>query len=148
MSTDAVAEIDEISVEASHQKPPREVCGFLVGRIRGHQYQVLFGLAVMNSAPIGESNRYEIDSQGYLEAERLLQMRGLSIIGIFHSHPGSDAQPSRLDREYFFPGWVYLIVGLETGGVPEHRAFLRLADDPATIVEVAVDPYATTDPSN
>lgn len=134
----ALVEIDEAAIKASRCTPAREVCGFLIGHAQRNHYRVSFGLTVNNSVKFNPGNRYQIDARTYTETERLLGLRSLQIVGIFHSHPGTHAEPSHLDRDYFFPGWVYLIVGLMPGGLMEHRAFEKRVSPTERIVEVGI----------
>ncbi|MCK4801503.1 MAG: M67 family metallopeptidase [Anaerolineales bacterium] len=73
-------------------------------------------------------NRYLITAedmlQGELEADRL----GLSIVGIFHSHPDHPNIPSENDREWAIPWYSYLITSIQAGQALESKSW-RLADD-------------------
>ncbi len=135
----ALIEIDEMSIEGSQGGPAHEICGFLVGHVEADHYHVSFSLGVANSAASEAPNRYRIDAEAYIEAEQLLKLRGLQIVGVFHDHPGADAEPSQLDRDYFFPGWVYLIVGLLSGGLTEHRAFAKFISPADAIIEASIE---------
>jgi proteasome lid subunit RPN8/RPN11 len=143
----ALIEIDEMSIEGSQGGPAHEICGFLVGHVEADHYHVSFSLGVANSAASEAPNRYRIDAEAYIEAEQLLKLRGLQIVGVFHDHPGADAEPSQLDRDYFFPGLVYLIVGRPAVGEIEHRAFQRLISDPHVIIEIGIQVIEDDNPS-
>ncbi|MGC8560206.1 MAG: Mov34/MPN/PAD-1 family protein [Phycisphaerae bacterium] len=133
-----LAEIEQLCVNTPGTGPAQEVCGFLIGHIKADHFWVSKSLAVNNNAESDLPHRYRIDAQAYMEAERSFELRGLQIVGIFHSHPSADAEPSQLDRDYFFPGWVYLIVGLMSGGLTEHRAFEKLISPAEAIIEVGI----------
>ncbi len=123
ISSDALAQIDTACTRGAHDKCKHEICGFLAGHMTGTEYYVQFGLPVPNSAEFDQEHRYEITSGAFNHADRLVQSQGLQIVGVFHSHPNGRAQPSRLDMDYFFPGWIYLIIGVSAGTVNERRAF-------------------------
>ena len=134
-----LAEIEHLCMNTSGAGPAQEVCGFLAGHIKADHFRVSKVLAMDNSAESDLPHRYRIDAQAYMEAERRFELRGLQIIGIFHSHPGTSAEPSQLDRDYFFPGWVYLIVGLLSGGLTEHRAFAKFISPADAIIEASIE---------
>ena len=138
ISSDSLVEIDEMCVSEAGGDAPREICGFLVGQIKENQYFVHFGLGVQNSAERDQHHRYQISTEAFVEAERLLQMQKLHIIGIFHSHPNGQALPSQLDIDYFFPGWIYLIIGVSAHGVNDRRAFQLSGFGEGGIVEVGI----------
>ncbi len=138
ISSGSLADIDGMCRCDAGGKDPHEVCGFLAGQIEGNQYIVRLGLGVQNSAVRDQHRRYQISTEAFIEAERLLQMQRLHILGLFHSHPDGRAWPSPLDIEYFFPGWIYLIIGVSADSVTERRAFQRSALSEAQFVEVGI----------
>ena len=142
-----LAEIEHLCMNTPGAGPAQEVCGFLAGHIKADHFRVSKVLAVNNSAESDLPHRYRIDSQAYMEAERRFELRGLQIVGVFHDHPGADAEPSQLDRDYFFPGLVYLIVGRPAVGEIEHRAFQRLISDPHVIIEIGIQVIEDDNPS-
>ena len=85
---------------------PEEGCGLLLGS--GHYVADVVQLVNNASEP---ASRYALDPLAYLRAERAAEARGLSVVGIWHSHPHSAAVPSETDRETAWPGWLYMIVG-------------------------------------
>ncbi len=67
---------------------------------------------------------YELDPQSLLAANEL-DDEGYEV-GIYHSHPRSDPEPSQTDINLaYYPHWTYLIVSL--AGEPRVRAW-RIAD--------------------
>jgi proteasome lid subunit RPN8/RPN11 len=73
-------------------------------------------------------NRYLITAEDMLLGEKTAQEMGLSIIGIFHSHPDHPNQPSEFDREHAIPWYSYLITSVEMGKAADTRSW-RLIDD-------------------
>lgn len=97
---------------------PDECCGILLGT----GDRILEAVSAKNVAP-DPRRRFLIDPKAHLDARRDARGRGLEIIGFYHSHPRSDAQPSARDlAEAAYPGHLYLIVGLG-GAVPEIRTY-------------------------
>jgi proteasome lid subunit RPN8/RPN11 len=93
----------------ARRERPRECCGLLVGRGR----RVAHAIAMRNVAETG--TRFRIDDRAHIELRRLLRdwAPALDIVGVYHSHPASDARPSDTDiREALYPGWVHFIAGL------------------------------------
>lgn len=90
---------------------PNEVCGLIAGK--GEQAQQI--IPVANSAADPE-HHFRLDDQAFTKAMFDIERNGLSLIGIYHSHPKSDQVPSQEDIQQFnYPGTVYLIVGLRDG---------------------------------
>ncbi len=87
----------------------------------------------MSAAP----DRYELDPTVHIDARRAARLRGLSVLGFYHSHPHSSPEPSPVDiAEASYPDSLYLIVGLgrdHVEGAAEVRLF-RLT--PAGFVNV------------
>jgi proteasome lid subunit RPN8/RPN11 len=75
------------------------------------------------------TTRYVIDPREQLTAFRSMDAAGEELVGIYHSHPLSQAYPSPTDRaEAHYPDALYVLVSLRTGK-PEVRAFRIDADD-------------------
>lgn len=56
--------------------------------------------------------RYSIDPRDMLKAQKQAREKGLSIIGIYHSHPDHVAVPSECDRIQAWPEYAYIIVSV------------------------------------
>jgi proteasome lid subunit RPN8/RPN11 len=96
---------------------PQEGCGFLIGREEGEGWRLLRVVPSVNKAANPAKN-FEIDVRQHAILQRELRAEGLTILGIYHSHPGGKAEPSRQDRERaaMLPALLWWIVGLtETG---------------------------------
>jgi proteasome lid subunit RPN8/RPN11 len=86
---------------------PEECCGLLIG----HGIAVTTAVAVPNVAATRET-RYELDPAAYIRTRREARTRGLDVLGFYHSHPLSAAEPSLTDlSEALYPEHLYLIVG-------------------------------------
>lgn len=59
--------------------------------------------------------RYWIDPKDMLAAQKYSRNKGLSIIGIYHSHPDHPAVPSECDRACAWPEYSYIIVSVPQG---------------------------------
>ena len=95
---------------------PDEACGFLLGT---EDFHVTAVRSARNLSPHSE-DRFTITPEDYAKAERhCARHAGTRILGFWHSHPRSPAQPSRVDLEEAqglmrsFPDrYLYLIVSL------------------------------------
>jgi proteasome lid subunit RPN8/RPN11 len=104
-------------VAHAREETPRECCGILVGT--SHAIVGAVRAANLSDSP----SRFLIDPQDHIRARREARAAGLEIIGFYHSHPHSDAQPSATDlAEASYAGYLYLIVGL-TGDDPDVRLY-------------------------
>lgn len=73
-------------------------------------------------------NRFLITPEDYLKAELRADKLGLSLIGVFHSHPDCPNVPSEYDREWAQPFFSYLISRVDQGKAINHRSWKLLED--------------------
>lgn len=85
---------------------PREVCGLLVGFGR----EVVRLVETLNAA--ARATEYAIPPEAHFAAIRGARRDDLDVIGAYHSHPSSVAEPSARDAETAFESFVFLIAGL------------------------------------
>lgn len=86
---------------------PEEACGLLGGDAASGRVELCYPTAnVATSARV-----YTVDPKQHLKADRDAEGRGLSIIGVFHSHTHTDAYPSATDVAAApDPDWHYVLV--------------------------------------
>ena len=71
---------------------------------------------------------YRMDEKQQIDAMRKMREAGEELFGIYHSHPSSEAVPSKTDiEEATYPDASYFIVSLNTVGVLEMRCYRLLA---------------------
>jgi proteasome lid subunit RPN8/RPN11 len=130
VSKDLIARI-ETHVEAAY---PEEGTGFLLGA-DGEVREVLS----LPNAREDEArhNRYLITPEDYLKAEMQADALGLSLIGVFHSHPDCPNEPSEYDREWAQPFFSYIITRVDGGRAVSHRSW-RLAEDRSKYEEESI----------
>jgi proteasome lid subunit RPN8/RPN11 len=63
-----------------------------------------------------------------VRAEEEARRSNLNLIGIYHSHPDSPAQPSKVDLDNAWPGYTYLVVSVQNGE-PKDLAAWFLSED-------------------
>jgi proteasome lid subunit RPN8/RPN11 len=104
---------------------PEEGAGFLVGD-EGEVKEILPLSNAREDA--ARHNRFLITPEAYLKAELKADSLGLSLIGVFHSHPDCPNVPSEYDREWAQPFFSYLITRVDEGKAVSHRSW-RLVED-------------------
>jgi len=108
---------------------PDEGAGFLLGYDDGEQRTVAQIFTTENAREDeARHNRYLVTPQEYLQAEIAAELMGLSLIGVFHSHPDHPNEPSEFDREWAQPFFSYIITSVNGGKAIGSRSW-RLAED-------------------
>ena len=120
---------------------PEEGAGFLLGEAG----EVRDILALSNSREDGaRHNRFLFTPEDYLQAELKAEKLGLSLIGVFHSHPDCPNVPSEYDREWAQPFFSYIITRVDNGKAVNSRSW-RLAEDRSRFEE---EPIQVAEPHN
>lgn len=113
---------------------PEEGAGFLIGS-KGRVENIL---PIDNSREDGaRHNRFLIAPEDYLQAELRADRLGLSLIGVFHSHPDCPNVPSEYDREWAQPFFSYIITRVDNGKAVSSRSW-RLAEDRSKFEEETI----------
>ena len=116
------------------QAYPEEGAGFLLGA-DGSERAVKMILSLANSREAAaRHNRYLITAEDYLKAELEADRLGLSLLGVFHSHPDHPNRPSEFDRDWAQPFFSYIITSVDSGKAIESRSW-RLLEDRSQFVE-------------
>jgi len=91
---------DHIDILAKHAKKasPNESCAILFGKIDKDHFRVndVFLTENVENSPVNFTISNDELIKGYQEAEK----RKLDVVGIFHSHPDSEAYPSVTDQKF------------------------------------------------
>jgi len=121
VANDLVEQINKHVEEAY----PEEGAGFLIGT-EGEVRQIL----PLPNAREDEArhNRFLITPEDYLKAELTADKLGLSLIGVFHSHPDCPNIPSEYDREWAQPFFSYIITRVDQGMAVSSRSWRLLED--------------------
>ena len=102
---------------------PQEACGFVAGKDGAAKY--FLAIENMDHSTV----TYTMDPRQQMKAFRRISGDGLELIGIFHSHVASSADPSQTDRrQAFYPEVSYLIVSLADMNRPDLKSFKIIAD--------------------
>lgn len=94
-------------------RAPAEACGALIGR-PGGVVKTTAARALPNRAPQTHVE-YRIAASDIKQLEDSARAQGANIVGFYHSHPNSLPEPSTIDIESAWPGYVYLIAGTRSG---------------------------------
>jgi len=116
-------------IESAH---PGEGAGFLLGEDTGGA-RIVRALVPLSNAreESARFNRFLLTAEDYLKGEMAADESGLSLLGVFHSHPDCVNVPSEYDREWAMPWFSYIISRVD-GGAPAHTVSdlsWRLRDD-------------------
>lgn len=109
---------------------PEEGAGFLLGADSGNGSRAVTSIFPLTNSREHEArhNRYLITPEDYLKAELTADKLGLSLIGVFHSHPDHPNRPSEFDRLWAQPFFSYIITSVNKGQAIESRSW-RLTED-------------------
>lgn len=107
---------------------PNECCGFFYGEENDGFRVVTLAKRIENVKEGDQRRRFEISGKDYLKAERYAAKEGLTLLGIYHSHPVHPAIPSEHDLAVAMPWFSYLIVSVEPEGVDHVRSWQLTPD--------------------
>ena len=111
-------EILEAIIQHAIEDVPLECCGLLMG-----QGNLITHLRRMKNA-LQSPIRYTMEPQALLHFFKEVRSLQLNHLGIYHSHPTSDAYPSSIDTEQaYYPDCTYFIISLRVPLSPSVRAF-------------------------
>ncbi len=113
---------------------PNEACGILAG----HNGTVENIYPMKNAEP--SPAFYIMEPQEQFRVMKEMRLGSLELVGIYHSHTGSQAYPSATDVSLaYYPEAVYLIVTLLNRKLPASRGF-SIREGKITEVRVEVIP--------
>lgn len=114
---------------------PREGCGALLGPAQG---EATDAIALPNMESGQPRTRFQVEPLDYLAVEELADVRGLRLLGFWHSHPDHPARPSATDRRYAWEGWLTLVIAVEQGEPRELTAW-EIAGPDAPFQQVLIE---------
>jgi proteasome lid subunit RPN8/RPN11 len=86
---------------------PREACGLLLGTRTDAEHLVTRLTPVPNIAH--EADAFRLDPIAWRSEELAARREGIEMLGIWHSHPSSSAEPSARDHAGAQEGWSHAI---------------------------------------
>jgi len=118
MGVQIEAAVIDSMVEHARLETPLECCGLLTGQ--AGRITRLRRMRNLAQSPV----RYEMAPGELFRFFKDLRGSGLQHLGIYHSHPSSEAYPSATDiAQAFYPDCTYFILSLLVPGFPSVRAF-------------------------
>jgi proteasome lid subunit RPN8/RPN11 len=117
----------KILSEYSENQKPNESCAILFGK--DDQVLDLFLTENIENSPVN----FTISNKQLIEAYKIAEEKKMEVVGIFHSHPGSDAYPSNTDKKFMQSNPVAWII--YSGINKNFKAFLLESD----IVEIPIE---------
>lgn len=106
-------------IEQARESKPNEICGILAGK----NYKVL-KIYQMNNTSDNPRFCYFIDPKEQLMVFKNMRKENMELVGIYHSHPETEAYPSKRDIELaFYPEAIYVIISLQNEDNPSVRGF-------------------------
>ncbi len=110
----------KILSEYSENQKPNESCAILFGKV--NKISDIFLTENIEKSPMS----FTISNEQLIEAYRTAEERGMEIVGIFHSHPNSDAFPSNTDEKFMQSNPVAWII--YSGINKNFKAFILESD--------------------
>jgi proteasome lid subunit RPN8/RPN11 len=109
---------------------PEECCGLLIGEgsadavAASNSRKTITESIRMNNAYEGpRHDRYNINPLDLFKADRAISQKGLTIAGIYHSHPDYPASLSKFDLEHSFPWYSYVVISVPKGRAGETKSW-------------------------
>ncbi len=116
----------KILSEYSENQKPNESCAILFGK--NNQVLDLFLTENIEESPVN----FTISNKQLIEGYKVAEEKKMDVIGIFHSHPDSDAYPSNTDKKFMQSNPVVWII--YSGINKNFKAYLLESD----IIEIPI----------
>ena len=113
-------------LEYSENQKPNESCALLFGK--DNQVSDLFLTEYIEKSPVN----FTISNKQLIEGYTIAEEKKIEVIGIFHSHPNSDAFPSDTDKKFMHSNPVVWII--YSGINKNFKAFLLKSN----IIEIPI----------
>lgn len=117
----------KILSEHSENQKPNESCAILFGK--NDTVSDLFLTENIEESPVN----FTISNEQLIEGYKMAEEKSLDVVGIFHSHPDSDAFPSNTDKKFMQSNPVVWII--YSGINKNFRAFILESD----IIEIPIE---------
>jgi len=126
--------LDEIHAHAQATYP-EECCGLLIAKggddaVAGPNSRkaITESIRMKNAYEGPKHDRYTIDPFELFKTDRAISQKGLTIAGIYHSHPDHPASLSRFDLEHSFPWYSYVVISVPKGRADETKSWIPRED--------------------
>ena len=112
----------KILSQYSENQKPKESCALLFGK--DNQVLDIFLTENIEESPLN----FTISNEQLIEGYNIAEQKKMEVIGIFHSHPNSDAFPSNTDKKFMQSNPVVWII--YSGINKNFRAFVLESEIP------------------
>jgi proteasome lid subunit RPN8/RPN11 len=120
--------------EHAEKAYPKECCGILLG-VQEKTRRIVYEIYRARNAALQPRTHFVLPSDTILEAELRAEVKGLEIVGFYHSHPDSDSCLSEEDQAYVMPGMSYPVISVTGDRIREFSSWeLRCGKDQTAIV--------------
>lgn len=99
---------------------------------------VIGSIRMKNAYEGPKNDRYNIDPLELFRADRASAQKGLTIAGIYHSHPDYPATLSKFDTDHSFPWYSYIVISVPRGKAQDTKAWVP-QEDRKSAVEEAIE---------
>ena len=119
-----------LSNHADNEKP-NESCAILFGMIDGQKTTVkeIFFTENIDKSPVN----FTISNEQLIKCYKTAEEKKMEVVGIFHSHPISEAYPSDTDKKFMYSNPVVWVI--YSGISNEFRAYMLESD----ILEILIE---------
>ena len=117
----------KLLAQYSENQKPNEACAILFGK--DNQVLDIFLTENIEESPVN----FTISNEQLIEGYNIAEQKKMEVIGIFHSHPNSDAFPSSTDKKFMQSNPVVWII--YSGINKNFRAFILESDS----VEIQIE---------
>jgi len=117
----------EILTKHAENEKPNESCAILFGK--DNLVSEVFLTKNIEESPIN----FTISNEQLIEGYKIAEEKKVEVIGIFHSHPNSDAYPSNTDKKFMHSNPVVWVI--YSGMNKDFKAFFLESD----IVEIEIE---------
>ncbi len=117
----------KILTEHAEKEKPNESCAILFGK--DNLVTEVFLAKNIEESPVN----FTISNEQLIEGYKIAEEKKLEVIGIFHSHPDSDAYPSNTDKKFMQSNPVAWVI--YSGANKDFKAYLMESD----ILEISIE---------
>ncbi|MBI5860432.1 MAG: M67 family metallopeptidase [Nitrosarchaeum sp.] len=119
-----------LSNHADNEKP-NESCAILFGRVDGQKTIVneIFLTKNIDESPVN----FTISNEQLIKCYKTAEEKNMDVVGIFHSHPNSDAYPSETDKKFMYSNPVVWVI--YSGISDEFKAYVLEPD----VLEILIE---------
>ena len=117
----------EILREHAEKEKPNESCALLFGK--KNRISEIFLTKNIEKSPV----KFTISNEQLIKAYKISEEKNVEVIGIFHSHPNSEAYPSNTDKKFMLSNPVVWMIYSNTNN--NFKAFMLNSEIKEVIIQ-------------